>query len=70
MASLKVPPGSQTGQTLRIRGKGIARKDRAAGNLYAHLRVMAPDGPVPEDVLEDPSPRFHDQEAFAVDSLW
>jgi len=49
---LKVPPGSQAGQTLRVRGKGIARKDRAPGHLYAHLRVMAPDRPVSDDVLE------------------
>ena len=49
---LKVPPASQTGQTLRIRGKGIARKGRDAGHLYAHLKVMAPDGPVPPEVLD------------------
>lgn len=49
---LKVPAASQTGQMLRMRGKGIARKDRAAGHLYAHLKVMAPDGPVPPDVLD------------------
>lgn len=49
---LRVPAGSQSGQTLRVRGKGIARKDRAAGHLYAHLQVMAPDGHVPDEVLE------------------
>mgnify|MGYP006206183775 FL=1 len=48
---VKVPAGSQTGQTLRIRGKGIARKDRVTGHLFVHLLVMAPDGPVSEDVL-------------------
>jgi DnaJ-class molecular chaperone len=49
---LKVPAASQTGQALRIRGKGIARKGRAAGDLYFHLRVMAPDGPIAPDVLD------------------
>lgn len=49
---LKVPAASQTGQTLRIRGKGIARKGRPAGHLYAHLKVMAPDGPIPPEVLD------------------
>jgi DnaJ-class molecular chaperone len=49
---LKVPAASQTGQTLRIRGKGITRKGRATGHLYAHLKVMAPDGPLPAEVLD------------------
>lgn len=49
---LRVPPGSQAGQTLRLKGKGIARRDRAPGDLYAHLVVVAPDGALEGDVLD------------------
>lgn len=49
---LRVPEKSQTGQTLRVRGRGVARKDRAPGHLYAHLQVRAPDGSVSQEVLE------------------
>jgi len=49
---LRVPAGSQTGQTLRLKGKGIARSDRAPGDLYAHLVVHAPDGELPDEVLD------------------
>jgi len=39
--ALKVPPGSQTGRRLRLRGRGIP-KPGAAGDLYAHLAVKVP----------------------------
>ncbi|MCA9679176.1 MAG: DnaJ domain-containing protein [Kofleriaceae bacterium] len=39
---LKVPPRSQPGTRLRLRGKGIARKDER-GDLYAVLDVRLPD---------------------------
>jgi len=48
---VKVPPRAKAGQTLRVKSKGIARKDRPAGHLYAHLRVEAPDAEVPEEAL-------------------
>ena len=41
--SLKVPPGSQDGRTLRVRGKGVARlKGGGQGDLLARLRVVVP----------------------------
>lgn len=49
--SLKVPAGAQSGQTLRLRGRGVQRTDRPAGHLYAHLVVRAPDAPIDDDVL-------------------
>ncbi len=49
---LKIPPRSQSGQALRVRNKGIARKDRPPGHLYVKLRVMAPDGELSDDVLD------------------
>lgn len=39
---LKVPPRSQSGQRLRLRGRGV-RKEGAAGDLYAELQVRVPD---------------------------
>lgn len=39
---LTVKPGSQSGQRLRIRGKGLRRGDRQ-GDLYAVLKVVMPD---------------------------
>jgi DnaJ-class molecular chaperone len=45
--SLKVPPGSNSGALMRLRGKGIGG-DGAAGDQYVKLRVMLPDPPDPE----------------------
>ncbi|MFZ5957085.1 curved DNA-binding protein [Pseudomonas knackmussii] len=43
--ALSVPPGSQAGQRLRIRGKGLAGKGGdAAGDLYAVLKIVMPKG--------------------------
>lgn len=39
---LKVPAGTQSGATLRVPGKGIARKNKTPGNLYVHLLVQIP----------------------------
>jgi DnaJ-class molecular chaperone len=44
--SLSVPPNSNTGTVLRLKGKGIpAYAGEAAGDLYARLVVTLPDGP-------------------------
>ena len=54
---LKIPAGTQSGQTLRVRGKGVERRG-VAGDLYARIDVRLPDGLDPEmldeviDVLE------------------
>jgi len=40
---LTLPPGSQGGQSLRLRGKGVpAHGGEAAGDLYVHLSVQVP----------------------------
>jgi curved DNA-binding protein len=39
---LRIPSNSQTGQRLRIKGKGLAHKD-GQGDLYAVLKVVIPD---------------------------
>jgi curved DNA-binding protein len=42
--TLKVPPGSQSGQTVRLRGKGVARKGHPAGDLYVRFMIQIPTG--------------------------
>ncbi|HEY0841003.1 MAG TPA: J domain-containing protein [Vulgatibacter sp.] len=42
---LKVPPGSQSGRKLRLRGKGVPHlRGGGRGDLYAEVRVMVPEG--------------------------
>ncbi|GGG48385.1 molecular chaperone DnaJ [Caldovatus sediminis] len=43
-----VPPGSNTGTVLRLRGRGVPRRDGTRGDAYAELRVFLPDKPDPE----------------------
>ncbi|MCK6546604.1 J domain-containing protein [Myxococcota bacterium] len=45
---LTIPPGSQSGQRLRLRGKGVTTRD-GAGDLYVTLLVKVPDGRKLED---------------------
>lgn len=40
--SLKVPEGTQSGNVVRLRGKGVARKGKPAGDLYVHFLVQPP----------------------------
>ena len=47
--ALKVPPGSNSGTTLRLKGKGLpARGASPVGDQYVKLRVVLPDPPDPE----------------------
>ncbi len=44
--AVKVPPGSNTGSTLRLRGKGVvSQKTRQPGDQYVKLKVVLPDPP-------------------------
>lgn len=44
--SMKIPPGSNSGTTLRLKGKGIqAREGDEVGDQYVKLRVMLPERP-------------------------
>lgn len=50
--SMKIPPGSNTGTTLRLKNKGVVdRKSGQKGNQYARLQVVLPDKP--DDDLTD-----------------
>ncbi|WP_442756811.1 DnaJ C-terminal domain-containing protein [Methylocystis sp. JAN1] len=43
---LAVPPGSNGGRTLRLRGKGLpATEGKPAGDLYVSLKIMLPEDP-------------------------
>ena len=39
---LKVPAGTRAGQQLRLAGRGLARPDGTAGNLYAIVQIAVP----------------------------
>jgi DnaJ-class molecular chaperone len=45
--TLKVPPGSNSGSTFRLKGKGILAEGKI-GDHYVKLRVVLPDPPDPE----------------------
>lgn len=46
---LRVPPGSQQGRVLRVKGRGVARARHEPGDLLVSLRVVLPD-PGDQDV--------------------
>jgi curved DNA-binding protein len=51
--SLKVAPGTQSGTTARLKGKGVTRKGHT-GDLYVHYQVHIPTKTTPEvDALVD-----------------
>ena len=39
---MTVPAGVSSGQRLRLRGKGLPKRDGGHGDLYAELRVVVP----------------------------
>jgi len=41
-AALKLMPGAQSGQRLRLRGKGLAHRNGPQGDLYAVLKIEVP----------------------------
>ena len=40
--SLRIPAGSQPSQRLRLRGKGLPKRDGTSGDLYVRLALVAP----------------------------
>ncbi|MCI0545853.1 MAG: DnaJ domain-containing protein [Candidatus Rokubacteria bacterium] len=43
--TLRVPPGTQSGRRLRLRGRGLPRRDGSSGDLHAVVRIVVPDRP-------------------------
>jgi curved DNA-binding protein len=46
--TLKVPEQTQSGNVVRLRGKGVAKKGKNSGDLYVHFQVRLPTGDSPE----------------------
>ena len=46
--TMKLPPHVQAGQQMRLKGKGVARKGREAGDLYVHFDIVVPTQDDPE----------------------
>jgi curved DNA-binding protein len=40
--SIKIPPATQTGQRLRVRGRGLPGREAAQGDLYVVARIQMP----------------------------
>ena len=40
--NIKIPAGSQNGQRLRLRARGLPGRDSARGNLYVQARIQMP----------------------------
>jgi curved DNA-binding protein len=46
--TLKVPPHTQSGQVARLKGKGVAKKNDAPGDLYVHFQIQLPTSEEPD----------------------
>jgi curved DNA-binding protein len=46
--TIKIPPHAQSGQLIRLRGKGVARKGKEPGDMYVKLMVHIPTDESPE----------------------
>jgi len=44
-ASISVPPGTQSGKKLRLKGRGLVGKNGNKGDLYATIRIVVPGTP-------------------------
>ncbi|MCL2893201.1 curved DNA-binding protein [Brenneria tiliae] len=65
--ALTVPPGSQSGKRLRIKGKGLVSK-KGAGDMYAILKVVMP--PKPDEKASALWKQLAEQAAFNPRDGW
>jgi DnaJ-class molecular chaperone len=50
---VKIPAGAQSGQQLRIRGRGVAAHGQTpAGDLYLRLMVRVPQEQIADEVID------------------
>ncbi len=47
--NVRIPPGSQSDQTLRLKEKGLLKKGGARGDLFAKLKIAVPSQPGAEE---------------------
>jgi curved DNA-binding protein len=45
--TMKIPPRAQSGQQVRLKGKGVARKGKEPGDLYVRFLIQIPKGDDP-----------------------
>jgi DnaJ-class molecular chaperone len=50
LVELRIPPSSQGGQTLRLRGKGLAKPDGSQGDQYVRLKIVVPPKPTEKEL--------------------
>jgi len=48
--ALKVPPGTQAGQRLRLKERGLPHPDGSRGDLYAITGIVVPEKPLPAEL--------------------
>ncbi len=59
--SLRIPPGTPSGRTFRVRGKGVRQKDGTYGNLLVTVNVLVPQDL--NDKAKDALEQFRDATA-------
>ena len=47
--ALTIPPGSQGGQKLRLKGKGLYKNKNERGNIIATIKIAIPKNPSNEE---------------------
>ena len=62
--SLNIPAHANSGQMLRLKGKGVANRQGARGDQYVRLMVMLPKEPT--DVMATDLDRLADQDDYEV----
>src|SRR5690606_3395263 len=65
---VKVAPGTPNGRTLRVRGRGVRRKDGTRGDLHVTVEVVVPSELTEQardalvayaEAVDEPDPRAH-----------
>ena len=58
---VKVPAGAQSGQRLRVKGKGVSAHGRnSAGDLYLRLMIKTPKDGIPKEVTDRIDQAYHE----------
>lgn len=47
---MRIPPGSQGGQMLRLRGRGLAKPGGGQGDQYVQLKIVVPPKPTEKEI--------------------
>lgn len=50
---MKLPAGAQSGQKIRLKGKGVPGKNAPPGDLYVHLQIHIPQDPEAEAAIRE-----------------